>query len=378
MSNPIVSQRSVTFINNSTPASITTQELNLDTCYNDNEIVIKVYSAALNPIDLLVHRLSNRWLTSSALKTYSRDYAGVIVRMGKRVDSNKWSIGDKVNGFFNHVYGARGTLSDYLIINPQKQAAITHLNEFNPQDFPQIDFTKFNSFDINTSYPLVFGTAFAALFHQNQKLNENSKILVIGASTSVANCLVQIAKNHLHVGKLVGICNSKSFEYNKQLGYDHLVAYDQPNKMEKIQDLIVDEFEGEKFDLIFDSVGNSDFFHDIGTYLKPRSTNSQYITIAGDAKFNYKDPFSNILAVLPFAALFRTYNPFRKFNYSNIFVKSEANFMELAAKMIRNGEFVPMLDSRYALMEFESAIERLESNRAKGKVVVRIRDDDED
>lgn len=378
MSESIVTQRSLTFVNNSTPASITTSELNLDTCYTDDEIVIKVYSAALNPVDLLVHRLLSKWVSTSSLKTYSRDYAGIIVRMGKNVDSTKWSVGDKVNGFFNHLYGPRGTLSDYLIINPTQQASITHLNEFDPKDFPEINFNKFNQFDINASYPLVFGTAFATLFRQNQKWSHDSKILVIGASTSVSNCLVQIAKNHLHVGKVVGICNSKSIDHNSKFGYDHLVPYDQPDKLAKVQDLIRNEFNGEKFDLIFDSVGNSDFFNDIETYLKPKSTNSQYITIAGDAKLNFKNPMSNIWAMLlPFAMLYRTYNPFRKFNYHSILVKPEAEFMELAAKMIKNGEFKPQLDSRYDLSDFEPAIERLESNKAKGKVVVRIRDVDE-
>lgn len=110
---PVTIQRSVTFINNTTPLSITTKELDLDKCFSPYEIVVEVFSASANPIDFLSHQTLNKCVSRNTPKTIGRDYAGKIVRRGSQVDT-KWQIGDKVNGFFKHLLGERGTFSDYL------------------------------------------------------------------------------------------------------------------------------------------------------------------------------------------------------------------------------------------------------------------------
>ena len=369
----IVKQRSVTFVNSSTPPELTTKDLDLDTCYNQNEIVVKIHSAALNPVDSVVHYSANKWITSSSLKTYGRDYAGVIVRKGENVDP-KFKIGDKINGILDkYVYGAEGTLSDYLVFNPSNQNAIGHMNNF---DYLDNDITsKFNEFDINSSYPLVFGTAYSVLFEKGQKWTPDSKILVNGASTAVSHCLIQIAKKHLKIGTVVGICNSKSFEYNKMAGFDYLIAYDEPNELEKVQRLVTETFNGEKFDLIFDSVGASQFFPIIETILKPRSENSYYLTIVGKGKAKYNAGLLDAVRNVPLLNYIKSFNPWRKFNYDFIMLKTKPDFMELATEMASKKEFIPPLDSLYNLEDFQKALDRLNSNKARGKVVLRITED---
>lgn len=368
----VVKQRSVTFVNSSSPPKLTTKDLDLDTCYNDNEIVIKVYSAALNPIDSLMHYSANKWITSSSLKTYGRDYAGVIVKRGRNVDP-KFKIGDKVNGQMAHLYGNQGSLSDYLVLDPSKQASIGHMNNF---DYLDKDIkSKFNDFDVNSSYPLVFGTAYSILFYKEQKWTSNSKILVNGASTAVSHCLIQIAKKHLKIGTVVGICNSKSFEYNKKAGFDHLIAYDEPNALEKIQRLVNETFNGEKFDLVFDSVGTSQFFPIIETILKPRSENSYYLTIAGKEKLKYNTGLLDYMCKIPVLNYIKSFNPWRKFNYDFIMLEPKVDYMELASEMISKKEFVPPLDALYDFENFQQALDKLNSNKARGKIILRINED---
>ncbi|KAK5962761.1 Yim1p PWA37_005208 [Arxiozyma heterogenica] len=368
----VVKQRSVTFINSGSLPKLTTKDLDLDSCYNENEIVIKVYSAALNPVDSIMHYSANKWITSSSLKTYGKDYAGVIVKRGDKVDP-KFKVGDKVNGLIVSLFGTQGSFSDYLVLDPSKQASIGHMNNFDYLD--NYINSKFNEFDINASYPLVFGTAYFVLFNKGQKWTSDSKILVNGASTAVSHCLIQIAKKYLNIGTVVGICNSKSFEYNKKAGFDHLIAYDELNILGKVQSLVNETFNGGKFDLIFDSVGTSQFFPIIETILKPKSENSYYLTIVGKEKLKYNSSLLDYMCKIPVFDYIKSFNPWRKFNYDVIMLEPKANYMELASKMISKKEFLPPLDSLYNFEDFQEALDKLNSNKARGKIILRINED---
>lgn len=360
MSNVV--NRAISFINSRTPATITSKKIDLDHCFKDTEIVVKIHAASLNPIDLMVHNFSWRLPFNSHPKAFSRDYAGVIVRVGDKVDS-KWKVDDRVVGCFFHVYGEQGTLSDYLILNPNEQKAIAHIHDTTKQD------PTYDPFILNASWPLVFGTAYTALFDYNQRLGPDSKILVIGASTSVSYALVQIAKKTLNVGTVVGICSSQSFEYNKTAGFDHLVPYDQGPITEEVGKLLVGSLKNEKFDLIFDSVGNKDFFPVVDKFLKPKSENSYYISIAGDNKLNFNGhPFG----VTSIRSLLRSANPFKGYNYSFEVLPCKQEYMDLGVKLVTEGKYVPKIDSVYDFDDYQKAMDRLKSNRAKGKVVIKI------
>ncbi|CCC69688.1 hypothetical protein NCAS_0D01070 [Naumovozyma castellii] len=357
----IVTKRAVTFVNNATPATITETELDLNTCFKDNEIVISVEAAALNPVDFTMHDLAYPRFCSSQPKGYSRDYAGVMVRRGAKVEP-KWQVGDKVNGLFQHLYGEQGTLANYLILNPKKQASIAHI--------PPTEDSDQNEFVHAAAWPLVFGSAYNTLFRCGQTFNEDSRILVNGASTAVSNAFIQIAKNQLHVGTVVGICNSASVERNKKLGFDYLVPYNQEGSITDNVEKLMKENHIGKFDLIFDSVGTSEFYPIMDRFLKPRSENSYYITLAGDEKMKYGKP--TFSSVFQYKIPLRTYNPWRKFNFAFFLTEPRSDFMELGSRMIEKGTYVPPIDSIYKFDQFQEAIDRLKSNKAKGKVVVTI------
>lgn len=357
----MVVNRSVTYINNSTPASLMQKELDLDNCYGEHQIVVDVQAASLNPIDLLVHGLASWPVAGSYVKTYSRDYSGVIVKRGDKVDP-QWKVGDKVNGFYSHIYGSHGSLSDYLVLNPKEQCGIVHMSK--PAD------SKCDEFVTNAAWPLVFGTAYSALFNYGQKLGPDSKILIIGASTSVSYAMLQIAKHEIGIKTVVGVCSSKSIDYNKNLGYDYLATYDEGPIIQSVGKVLLGDLNNEKFDLIFDSVGNHEFFPVMDKFLKPKKDNSYYITIAGDKKLNYAHP--RLRDNLSAAA--RVLTPFKSYNYATFFVKPQRNFMELGAKMIKEGTYQPVIDSVYPLKDFQAAIDKQKSNRAKGKVVIKVKD----
>ncbi|SCU85021.1 LADA_0D05248g1_1 [Lachancea dasiensis] len=357
-----VANRTVTFINNTSGSAITSEELDLNTCFGDNEIVIKIRAAALNPVDLIIQNFAFSWLVNKEPKTYSRDYSGDVVKVGKNVENFK--IGDKVCGLYAHIFGRQGTLGDYLILDPTKKCAI--------EQMPRFDDPKYSDYVLNAAWPLVFGTAHRALFGYGQKLGPESQILVIGASTSVSTALVQIAKNYLRVGTVVGICSQKSFEYNRTLGFDHLVAYDgDKDVVSQVTELIEGELDHKKFDLVFDSVGNDSFFPKLDDVLKDKNENSYYMTVVGDRKLNYTN-VSKWEALKPKREMLKRYGPFRKYNYATVLTQENAAFVKLGCELISQKKYAPVIDSVHEIENYTNAFERLLSNRAKGKVVVEI------
>ncbi|CAR30685.1 Protein YIM1-1 [Lachancea thermotolerans] len=355
-----VANRAVVFYNNKSLPIISSEELNLDSCYSSSEVVIRVHAAALNPVDFLLQSFAYSWLVGRGPKTFSRDYSGEVVRAGANVKDFK--VGDKVSGLFQHLYGKQGTLCDYLILDPVKQPAISKL--------AAAGHAEYDDYVVNAAWPLVFGTAYQGLTNFGQKLGPDSKILVIGASTSVSNAFVQIAKNHLKVGTVVGICSKKSFDYNKKLGYDYLAAYDDGSVVDSVKDIIGKNLNNEKFDLIFDSVGNSDFFGCINDVLKDKGQNSQFVSLTGDKKMNYSSP--RIWDSLPGLESLKRYGPFRKYNYNLFMLRSDSAFMKLGYEMISEKQYMPAIDSVYSFDDYAKAFERVKSNRSKGKVVIKI------
>ncbi|EDO18475.1 hypothetical protein Kpol_1032p71 [Vanderwaltozyma polyspora DSM 70294] len=362
----MVAHNSVTYINRTTPLTITSEEIDLDRCYKDSEIVVEVHAAALNPIDILLHALSYPSISGRKKKVLGKDYSGVVVKAGKSVKGFK--VGDLVNGMYeDFLYRARGSVSNYLILDPSKQLSIAHFKKLEGQ-------TDDDAFIQNAGWPLIFGTAHTLLTEKKQNLGPDSKVLVLGASTSVGNALLKIAKNELKIGTVVGTCSEGSIQYNKEtVGFDHLVPYNDTSKSaaQHIRDYVKNELHGEKFDLIADCCGSNEFFPFINEIMKSKTKNGHYLTIVGDNKFNYRK--IELLKAINICGLIRRFNPFKNYNYSFTMVPSASDYMELGAKMIQKGTYKPQIDSVYDFEQYQDAVERLLSNRAKGKIVIKVK-----
>ncbi|SMN22931.1 similar to Saccharomyces cerevisiae YMR152W YIM1 Protein of unknown function [Maudiozyma saulgeensis] len=369
----VVEWNTVSFVNRDTPPTITTEEIDLDTCFEDNQIVIEVYSAALNPVDFMLHKAAVPMLSSAKPKAYGRDFSGVIIRKGNKV-SNEWMVGDKVNGMINFLYAPHGSLSNYLIINPERNPSMIHITP----GTKELMTLEHNEFDISSSWPAVFGTAYAAIFYPGRDWSKINNVLVLGASTQVGNCFVQIVKNYLNVKNVVGVCNENSIEYNKEFGYDYLVSYNNGKTVENVKEIMETKLNGEKFDVIFDSCGSSDFLPVMNDFLKPKSTNSYYSTVVGDSVFDYKNietlkTLKSRLLVEPY----RRFKPWRSYNYYFVAYYPDHNIEVLGNEMIEKKQFNPQIDSSYKFQDFQKAIDRIMSGRCKGKVIVQIKKPDD-
>lgn len=361
--------KTVSFINRDTPAAIVSEEIDLEKCFNQNEIVVEVYAASLNPIDFMLHKSAIARLSSSKPKAYGRDFSGIIIRRGYSV-SEEWKIGDKINGMVSYIYSPHGSFSNYLIINPESTPSMTHI----VPETANLVTKQYNEFVISCSWPLVFGTAYAAIFHPGRDWTKINNVLVLGASTQVANCFVQIVKNHFNVKNVVGVCNESSIEYNKQFGYDYLVSYNNNKTVQNVRQIMAEKLDNEKFDVIFDSCGSNDFLPIMNEFLKPKETHSYYSTVVGDSVFNYDtiDTFE-LLKLRLIIQPYRRLKPWRSYDYYFNMCYPNKQVEILADEMIAKGEYKPQIDSVYDFDDFQKAIDRAVSGKCKGKVILQIK-----
>lgn len=189
----------------------------------DNQILVKVQSIGVNPID---------WKTRKGLRqsrypfdfpiVLGQEMAGTVVKVGQNVTDFK--VDDEVIG-----YGTpsnRGTYAEYYAIDAE-QAAIK------PADL---------SFEESAGLGLAGTTAWEALFDAGQ-LKAHQTVLILAGSGGVGLMAIQLAKNSgAHV---ITTTSGKNIELLKQLGADEVIDYTKDHFSTKVSNV----------DLVFDTLG---------------------------------------------------------------------------------------------------------------------------
>ncbi|ODQ78663.1 hypothetical protein BABINDRAFT_162369 [Babjeviella inositovora NRRL Y-12698] len=366
---PHLTFRAITYKNCNEPFQITEETITLTKTSNegytvgDDELLVEVHAAALNPVDLYLYN-SSYWIFGNKPKGLGRDYCGVAVKVGSNL-SAKFSVGDRVAGVYTRPFGP-GTVSEYVLINHKKFGSTLRVP-------PGVLLTDVEL----AAWPLVFSTAAEALeVHRGSKpIGKDSVVLVIGGATAVGQNLIQLAKNHYQVKKIVSVNSASSNAFVTGLGADYTIDYTvHQNLLKPTLEIIKTELEGEKFDFIMDTVGGSDYFSDINLVLKPRKEGSGYATIVGDQKSNYVS--ANIFKVLTFFGIFARIISSALgwgFKYSYFLLTPSEKYTSWAMDMFEEKKLKVTVDSCYAFEDHQSALARLSSNRAQGKIVIKVK-----
>jgi len=201
------------------------------TALNPTEILIKVKSAAVNPVDYKLPRLI-------ASKVIRFDVSGVVEKVG--ADVKDFQVGDDVFGRAINSKGTiSGSLADYTLANMEEVAK-------KPEWLP---------FDHAAALPTAYLTGIQSLRAGNVK--EGSSVLVIGASGGCGIAGVQLAKA-MGASRIVGICSGKNFEFVREMsGIEkvenlELVDYTDDEAMNNFKEKNVG-----KFDCIYDTATGS-------------------------------------------------------------------------------------------------------------------------
>src|SRR5881398_748169 len=195
----------------------------------DNEVLIKVRAAAVNPVDLLFRGTSYmvRMITGLRKPKDTRlgvDVAGQVEAVGRNV--TQFKPGDAVFGtckgaFAEHVCASESA----LVMKPDNV-----------------------TFEQAASVPIAAITALQGLrlggLGNKGHIQPGQKVLINGASGGVGTFAVQIAKSF--GADVTGVCSSRNLDLVQSLGADHVIDYTKEDFTKGDQ----------RYDVILDNVAN--------------------------------------------------------------------------------------------------------------------------
>ncbi|VDB91963.1 unnamed protein product [Peniophora sp. CBMAI 1063] len=209
----------------------------------ENEALIKVVAAALNPTDWK----SAKWMTKPGAVS-GCDFAGIVEELGPSAKASGLKVGNRVAAFasgggYDLKRQGNGSFAEYTVV---------------PASFC-IPLPDSWSFEQGAQIGVIIYTAFQTLY---QSLNlptpfspgapTSTPLLVYGASSAVGLYVVQIARATGF--QIFATCSPKNFELVKSLGADATFDYRDPEVSSKIK-----EASGGKIQFAVDAIseGNS-------------------------------------------------------------------------------------------------------------------------
>jgi alcohol dehydrogenase len=285
----------------------------------DNQVLVEVHAASLNPFDTTVREGHVKDMISSLPVTLGGDIAGVVREVGAGVTSAR--VGDKVYGQAAVVAGNSGALAEFAATKAS-QVATTPVN---------LDFTE------AASLPLVGVSALQALTdHIN--LQPSQKLFIHGASGGIGSIAVQIAKS---IGAYVAgsVRGSESIEFVKGLGVDEVIDTETQDFSELLKD----------YDAVFEAAGGADFDKTLEV-LKRGGVAVSMLATADEAKAQE----------LGITAITQG-------------TKVTTEKLQALAKLVEDGAVKPQVTKSFPLSQVQEAFEARESGKVPGKIVVIIK-----
>ncbi|MGA8088735.1 MAG: NAD(P)-dependent alcohol dehydrogenase [Terracidiphilus sp.] len=295
----------------------------------DNEVLIKIRAAAVNPLDWHLMR-GVPWplrffsgLRKPKRTSLGADMAGDVVTVGAAVANLK--PGD---GVFGAVDGA---FAEYVCA-PASIVALKPLNV---------------TYEQAAAVPIGGLTALQAL-RDKGNLQAGQNVLINGASGGVGTFAVQISK--WMGAKVTGVCSTRNVDLVRGIGAGRVIDYTR-------EDFTAS---GERYDVIFDLVGNRPLA-DFRRVLNPKGV---FIACGGGGP---ETPAGDALAGM-IKQLVQGW--FTKQRLVGILAKRDKGDLEILSQLMTSGDVIPVIDRYYGLSELPEAIRYLEAGHARGKVVI--------
>lgn len=347
--------KAYTYATNRDPLHVTFEEL---LPVKDDEAIIKVDHAALNPVDVILYNLAY-WIMSflNSKQGVGRDYSGTVEAIGaSAANGSGLKVGDKVYGMFNHPFG-KGTVSEYITIKP------------NGFDSSVAKVPQGMSMEQAAGVPLVFGTAYCMMTgHQLQ----GAKVLVLGGATSVGRYIIQLARER-GAAEIITTNGPRSNALVHQLGSTKQIDY---HGHKSLLNPVLEEAKLGKFNYIYDCTGNDDLFANLKSIVDP--ARNDYVTIVGDRHYTYTTDHAVSLLWPMTKSLTRTVAlklGLNGYNYHFGMVLPSREWMELASTLFAEGKLKVFVDSVFPMDATPMAMEKLAEGQALGKVVIKVTED---
>ena len=218
--------KAIVYRKNGPPEVLTCEEIEKP-APGDQEVLIKVHAAAVNPLDYHVLKggpahFPAACLAGAKLKHPGVDVAGVVEAIGPAV--TQFKAGDAVFGT------CRGAFAEYATAPESKLAP-------KPENV---------AFEDAAASPVAALTALQGL-RNHGKIQPGQNVLINGASGGVGTFAVQLAK--IFGAHVTGVCSARNADLVRSLGADRVIDYAQEDFSNGTA----------RYDLILDLAGNHPF-----------------------------------------------------------------------------------------------------------------------
>lgn len=308
---------------------------------NDDEILVKVKAAAVNPLDLLVMHGSIRLIQDYKMPvTLGSECAGVVESVGKNVHNFK--SGDKVYARLPQPHP--GAFAEYVSINQSAAAKM-------PKNY---------SFKEAAAIPLAALTAYQAITEElNVETNKN--LLITGGSGSFGYIAVPVAKA-LGLNVIV-TGNSRAKDNILSLGAKKYIDYKKENYYEVLANI----------DYVIDTLGDKEFHHSLSVLKK----GGCMVSLKGvpNKEFAYKNNFPFLKRLL-FTMAGKKYDKEAAKHgkkYKFLFVRADGSMLKKVTKIIEKNNIKPLIDEHtFSLDNIDDALNLLAKGNINGKIIVEM------
>ena len=308
---------------------------------HEHDVLVQVHAAAVNLLDSKIKSGEFKLILPYRLPLIlGNDVAGVVVQVGSKVQ--RFKLGDEV--YARPSKDRIGSFAELIAMN-ENDVAIK---------------PKSLSMEEAASIPLVGLTAWQALV-EKARLKKGQKVFIQAGSGGVGTFAIQLAK---HLGATVATTTSAAnIELVKSLGADSVIDYKKDNFEAKLQG--------------YDVVLHSQDAKTLEKSLRVLKPGGHLISISGppDPAFAQESGSPWFVKFVVRLLSFSARNKAKRLNvrYSFLFMRASAAHLREITSLINAGAIRPVIDRIFPFDETNDALAYVESGRAKGKVVIKIR-----
>ena len=307
----------------------------------DNDVLVAIHAAGLNLLDSKIKSGEFKLILPYKLPLIlGHDVAGIVTKVGKNVRNFK--VGDEV---YSRPQDHRiGTFAEFISINERDVA-------LKPRNL---------TMEEAASIPLVALTAWQVLV-EKAEVKTGQKVFIQAGSGGVGTIAIQLAK---HLGATVATtASTKSFDTLKDLGADYIIDYKNADFEKSLSN--------------YDAVLNSQDQKTLEKSLRVLKPGGKLISISGPPTPQFAQEanapwFVKIILKLISSGVRKKAKQLN-IDYSFLFMKASGEQLSKITTLIEAEIIKPVVDKVFPFEATNEALSYVESGRAKGKVVVRLK-----
>lgn len=307
----------------------------------DNDVLVEVHAAGVNLLDSKIKTGEFKLILPYKLPLIlGHDVAGVITKVGKNI--KKFKVGDEV--YARTADHRIGTFAEFISIDERDVA-------LKPRNI---------SMEEAASIPLVALTAWQVLVERAQ-IKKGQEVFIQAGSGGVGTIAIQLAK---YLGATVATtASAKSFDLLNDLGADVIIDYKNSDFENRLSN--------------YDVVLNSQDQKTLEKSLKILKSGGKLISISGpptpDFAKEIKAPWFVKIILSLISSGIRKKAKNKNVDYSFLFMKANGQQLSEITSLIEAKVIKPVIDKIFPFDKTSEALLYVESGRAKGKVVIKIK-----